>query len=518
MSIHIGLNHVDPSRYNGWDGALSGCINDAQDMKAIADGLGYQSRLLTDADATSARVISEIGQAAQALSTGDILLLTYSGHGGQVADVNGDEADAMDETWVLWDRQLIDDELYSLWDQFLAGVRIFVLSDSCHSGTVVRMVATYQDILRDLSRTRDVPSPEQQAILESLSKALVSNGSAPATSAGSPERAVPAEAGAGGAAKRSRPSRSAPAGSRGSTAAATSTAAPTPAPPVPLRQIEPSSVKGMPPDVATLVNTARAGEHAAAQWIAGPSEKSTPTASVILISGCQDQQVSMDGARNGLFTEKLKQAWNDGQFTGDYRAFWSAIVSRMPANQQPNYDTTGKPNSAFEAQRPFTVDDGQDQGQDQGTTTTGHPVLRRGASGPEVETLQQMLIRAGYPLDVDGDFGPTTEDAVERFQTANGLTADGIVGPQTWDALENAHSSGQESDGQGGAGARPTIRQGATGPDVVYLQQRLQDFGFTLPTDGNFGPMTASAVRSFQSSNGLPADGIVGPGTWSALG
>jgi peptidoglycan hydrolase-like protein with peptidoglycan-binding domain len=274
----------------------------------------------------------------------------------------------------------------------------------------------------------------------------------------------------------------------------------------------------MPPDVATLVNAARAGEHASAQWIAGPSEKSTPTASVILISGCQDEQVSMDGARNGLFTEKLRQVWDNGQFTGDYRAFWSAIVSRMPGNQQPNYETAGKPNPAFEAQRPFTVADGQDQGQDQGTTTTGHPVLRSGDSGTEVETLQQLLIRAGYPLDVDGNFGSATEAAVERFQTANGLTADGIVGPQTWDALEKAPSSGQGSGGQGGAGARPTIRQGATGPDVVYLQRRLREFGFTLTVDGNFGPMTTSAVRSFQSSNGLPADGIVGPATWAALG
>jgi hypothetical protein len=447
MSIHIGLNHVDPSRYNGWDGALSGCINDAQDMKAIADRLGYQSHLLTDSDATSARVISEIGQAAQALTSGDILLLTYSGHGGQVADVNGDEADAMDETWVLWDRQLIDDELYSLWNQFTAGVRIIVLSDSCHSGTVVRMVATYQDILRDLSRTRDLPSPEQQAILDSLSKALASNGNA-RVGAVRLERAVPAGAAAGGSAKKARKSQNAPAAAPGSTATVTSMAAPAAAPPIPLNQIKASSVKGMPPDVATLVNAARAAEHASAQWIAGPAEKSTPTASVILISGCQDQQVSMDGARNGLFTEKLKQVWDDGQFTGDYRAFWSSIVSRMPGNQQPNYDATGKLNPAFEAQRPFTIDDGQDQGQDQ------------------------------------------SQD----------------------------QDQSQGSDGQGGAGARPTIQQDATGPDVVYLQQRLQDFGFTLPVDGKFGPMTASAVRSFQNSNGLTADGIVGPATWAALG
>src|SRR6266699_5033976 len=127
-SIHIGLNNVNPDDYNGWDGALSGCINDANDMQAIADGLGYQSLLLTNSDATADRVIAEIGQSATDLQPGEILFLSYSGHGGQVDDVNGDEEDALDETWVLWDRQFIDDELYALWGQFTAGVRIVVLS------------------------------------------------------------------------------------------------------------------------------------------------------------------------------------------------------------------------------------------------------------------------------------------------------------------------------------------------------------------------------------------------------
>jgi hypothetical protein len=101
-SIHIGLNHVDPDCYNGWDGALAGCINDANDMQSIADGLGYQSMTLIDSTATADRVIAEIGQVATELQPGDILFLSYSGHGGQVDDVNGDEDEGLDETWVLW--------------------------------------------------------------------------------------------------------------------------------------------------------------------------------------------------------------------------------------------------------------------------------------------------------------------------------------------------------------------------------------------------------------------------------
>lgn len=502
-SIHIGLNSVDPNAYNGWNGALSGCINDARDMKSIADGLGYQSLLLTDAAATSARVVSEIGQAAASLTTGDILFLTYSGHGGQVQDVNGDEDDALDETWVLWDRQLIDDELFSLWSQFAPDVRITMLSDSCHSGTVLRMLATYRDLLNELGRTKAVPTDAQLSVLDSLSTALdLGNGSF---------RAVPATA-----PKKSKLRAMTPAAADVSGPAATVLEhAATAAAPA-------SGVKTVPPDVRDLVNMARADQDATLQWIAGPSEKANVAASVILISGCQDSQVSMDGTANGLFTEKLKAAWNSGSFSGDYRAFWTDIVSRMPASQKPNYATTGAPNPGFEAERPFTIGDGTP------APTPGHPTLQLGSKGPDVSRLQQKLVDAGYSLLVDADFGPGTKGVVEQFQADNGLDVDGVVGPATWAALDSAVTPGPEPETgpepENGPGltptpsTRPTIRQGASGPDVEYLQERLGAWDYNIGVDGNFGPMTASAVRSFQSSNGLTVDGVVGPTTWETLG
>jgi hypothetical protein len=42
-------------------------------------------------------------------------------------------------------------------------------------------------------------------------------------------------------------------------------------------------------------------------------------------------------------------------------------------------------------------------------------------------------------IDVDGDFGRQTQDAVERFQLSEQLVVDGIVGPQTWSALEQTY-------------------------------------------------------------------------------
>src|SRR5262245_37774163 len=115
ISVHIGLNRVNTSAYPGYSiPILSGCVNDAKDMKAIAGSLGYSSTLLLDDQATASAVISAIGKAAKNCVSGDILFLTYSGHGSQVPDTNGDEPDGQDETWVLYDRMLIDDELYGL--------------------------------------------------------------------------------------------------------------------------------------------------------------------------------------------------------------------------------------------------------------------------------------------------------------------------------------------------------------------------------------------------------------------
>lgn len=61
--------------------------------------------------------------------------------------------------------------------------------------------------------------------------------------------------------------------------------------------------------------------------------------------------------------------------------------------------------------------------------------VRRGDKNETVKTLQAYLVAAGYALEVDGDFGPKTEDAVRRYQASKGLNVDGIVGPKTWEAL-----------------------------------------------------------------------------------
>lgn len=134
-SLHIGVNRVDPDHY-GIEGELSGCENDARDMAALALEQGFRARMLLTENATLSNVTKEIKWAANRLVNGDTFLISYAGHGTFINDESGEETDRRDETWCLFDSMLIDDELYVLWDRFKAGVKIIVLLDSCHSGTV----------------------------------------------------------------------------------------------------------------------------------------------------------------------------------------------------------------------------------------------------------------------------------------------------------------------------------------------------------------------------------------------
>jgi hypothetical protein len=83
------------------------------------------------------------------------------------------------------------------------------------------------------------------------------------------------------------------------------------------------------------------------------AQKLKPT----VISGCQDNQTSLDGEHNGAFTEQLLRVWNEGRFRpkdGTYVNFHAAIKAGMPPTQTPNLFTLGRA-AAFARQRPFTI-------------------------------------------------------------------------------------------------------------------------------------------------------------------
>lgn len=69
----------------------------------------------------------------------------------------------------------------------------------------------------------------------------------------------------------------------------------------------------------------------------------------------------------------------------------------------------------------------------------------------------------------------------------------------------------------GPAPLNPTLVYQDTGAAVLLLQTRLNDWGFNLVVDGDFGLNTLNAVDEFQLDHGLTEDGIVGPITWVSL-
>lgn len=274
LALTIGLNAVDPRHYGGWNGKLTACEADAEDMAAIATSRGFGVTTLMTRAATRQRVKTEISSAAESLEAGDIFMLSYSGHGGQLPDRNSDEPDAQDETWCLFDAQLVDDELYALFAQFAEGVRVLVFSDSCHSGSVVKL-AYYEGT---------VPG-----------RTVVHSG----------------------------------------------------------RDV---TYRNMPPEQALRTYRANKSFYDQILQSLGLGDSGDGVgAAVLLISGCQDNQLSADGDFNGLFTSQLLQVWRDGTFKGNYRRFHKNIVRRMPPNQTPNYFRAGQVDTGFESQIPFTI-------------------------------------------------------------------------------------------------------------------------------------------------------------------
>jgi peptidoglycan hydrolase-like protein with peptidoglycan-binding domain len=160
-------------------------------------------------------------------------------------------------------------------------------------------------------------------------------------------------------------------------------------------------------------------------------------------------------------------------------------------------------------------------------------LLKHGAKGDQVVELQNKLAKLGFNLNPDGQYGPATEAAIKDLQSIFGYDVDGIVGDATlklidqqagygWNAtqpeaikrgLEAQGKKGKDGTSLAGAELARTLKRGVEGPDVSYLQRRLQSLGFTLTLDGKFGPATEDAIKKLQAANHYDADGIVGPAT-----
>ncbi|TPL30165.1 peptidoglycan-binding protein [Mesorhizobium sp. B2-4-7] len=107
------------------------------------------------------------------------------------------------------------------------------------------------------------------------------------------------------------------------------------------------------------------------------------------------------------------------------------------------------------------------------SATTG--MLRMGSAGARVRDLQTLLLRAGYAVKVDGDYGPSTRDAVKDFQRAQKITADGVAGPETFRRLEAWKQSPAEQPGQQLVSQVPEVKDATKAGGLMVLVVAARD-------------------------------------------
>lgn len=178
------------------------------------------------------------------------------------------------------------------------------------------------------------------------------------------------------------------------------------------------------------------------------------------------------------------------------------------------------------------------------------PGLRRGASGPEVATLQEALARH-FPPHLGGTFDAATEAQVKQFQKDNGLRATGVVDDKTLAALAGSSSDVVVEElvvtsevpattvvrtastplpggmvatrttiaptGPALGDVKPGNAKDAVGPEVQTIQKRLQSWGFNVSVNSVFDARTEKAVTQFQREMGLPQTGVADAATLEAL-
>jgi peptidoglycan hydrolase-like protein with peptidoglycan-binding domain len=141
--------------------------------------------------------------------------------------------------------------------------------------------------------------------------------------------------------------------------------------------------------------------------------------------------------------------------------------------------------------------------------------IREGATGAAVEDIQERLGSLGYEIGADErearTFGASTASAVAKFRIDHGMPLGAEIDSATWSELVDACYE---------LGDRTLYLRlpNLHGNDVRELQERLNILGFSCgDADGCFGVHTEAAVKQFQESQGMLADGMAFPDTYDAI-
>jgi hypothetical protein len=152
--ICVGINEY-PNPANN----LKGCVPDAKLLREVLlskykfDNID----LFTDKNATYKNVVRSIENCMMNMKDYGHFVFTVSSHGTTVPDLSGDEEDGRDEAICLYDRLLVDDTFRKLLDHAPVGLRMTIITDCCHSGSITR--STYVNRFGNFSRSETYMKP-----------------------------------------------------------------------------------------------------------------------------------------------------------------------------------------------------------------------------------------------------------------------------------------------------------------------------------------------------------------------
>jgi hypothetical protein len=153
FAVIVGLNKVDPKKYNGWEGLVPSRERSVDKMKEILLSMSFLEKDITTLkteQATCQAVQDELIKVGKQAKKGDIVVFYFAGHGGERPDADGNEDTKKDQTLCCYDGALLDDTLGGIWSNVSSfnkhGLRVVALTDTCHSGTNIFSISGKQFI------------------------------------------------------------------------------------------------------------------------------------------------------------------------------------------------------------------------------------------------------------------------------------------------------------------------------------------------------------------------------------
>ena len=141
---------------------------------------------------------------------------------------------------------------------------------------------------------------------------------------------------------------------------------------------------------------------------------------------------------------------------------------------------------------------------------TGNGTIK--ASAKTVSTTKTTKKTSSVKVSAKNTSSKSTKKEKSRSSSKSGTS-----GNSGSNSGSNSGGSSGSNSGNSSNNSSSTLKRGSKGNEVKKLQKRLNELGYGLTVDGDFGANTENAVKDFQNKNGLSVDGVVGSKTWAKL-